>query len=90
MSECLAPHVGPLQAGHVLLTWITARRDERCRVIAWTCHCRSVVYELCSAGGQSYLRRTVQGPRPDVTETARTNASTARELWAALLTGRVR
>ena len=90
MKRCLAPHVGPLQAGHVLLAWIDPRDDGRRRVIAWTCDCRSVVYELCSAGGQSYLRRTVQGARLDVTETPRTRASEAHDLWAELLTGHVR
>lgn len=90
MKRCLAPHVGPLQAGRVSLTWINPRDDGRRRVIAWTCDCRSVVYELCSAGGQSYLRRTVQGAHPEVTETPRTRASEAHDLWVALLTGRVR
>jgi hypothetical protein len=66
------------------------RPGERCRVIAWTCYCRSVVYELCASGGQVFLRRTVQGTPCTVQETSRTRMAEGHELWAALLTGRAR
>jgi hypothetical protein len=33
-------------------------RGERVRVRDYTCECRSTVYELCKAGGITFIRRT--------------------------------
>lgn len=88
--SCLAAHVPIPQVDHARLTWMDPRLGERCRVIAWTCHCRSVVYELCASGGQVFLRRTVQGTPRTVQETGRTRMAEGQELWAAMLTGRAR
>ena len=90
MSDCLSPHVAPLQAGHTSVAWMKPRLGERQRVITWTCHCRSIIYELCSCGGRFYVRRTVRGKNRSDAETPRTSENEARALWVALLTGRAR
>ncbi|WP_155128817.1 hypothetical protein [[Actinomadura] parvosata] len=63
--------------------------QDRARVVAWSCHCRSIVYELRRMGGQSYIRRTEYdndgGER--VLETYRWSYKKAAEVWAALLQG---
>ncbi|GHE49484.1 hypothetical protein GCM10017673_58600 [Streptosporangium violaceochromogenes] len=90
MSGCLSSHLPVPQSNPAPLTWIRPRSGERCRVIDWTCGCRSVVYELCSAGGQFFIRRTVQGANRTVAETSRGREGETRKLWTALLTGRAR
>lgn len=67
----------------------TSKIKERARVVAWSCHCRSAVYELCRAGGQSYIRRTDYDEKGEtVYETYRWSFIKASEVWAALLEGR--
>ncbi|GAB3144437.1 hypothetical protein [Microbispora hainanensis] len=61
------------------------------RVLAWTCDCLAMVYELCQAGGQGFIRRTLQNEdAPEIRETHRWPLGQAREIWAALLTGMAR
>ncbi|WP_285775702.1 hypothetical protein [Microtetraspora sp. NBRC 13810] len=86
----MAPHVPVPQTDHVRLTWLAPHSGVRCRVLAWTCHCRSVIYELCASGGQVYLRRTIQGDSPTVQETSRMCTTEGHDLWTAVLTGRAR
>jgi hypothetical protein len=89
---CVSPHVPALRTDHMRLVWHTPFQGEgRVRVIAWTCHCRATVYELCHASGIAYLRRTVQlEGAPEVHETYRWTFSVAEGVWVALLQGRVR
>lgn len=45
---------------------------KRVRVVAWTCDCRAVFYELCQARGMAFIRRTLQRDEcPEVGETHR-------------------
>lgn len=65
-----------------------AKGEERARVVAWSCHCRSIVYELRRAAGQSYIRRTEYGENgATVHETYRWSFKKAAEVWHALLQG---
>lgn len=53
--------------------------------------CRAVYYELCEAGGQALIRRTVQGDAGNVVrETHRYSIAEARTVWTALLSGQAR
>lgn len=88
--SCIAPHVAPLQATHERLTWLNPRDDDRYRLVAWTCDCRAVVYELRSSGGAFFVHRIVQGRPRTITETGRTRAAEAHKLWLAILLGQAR
>ncbi|MEO3805478.1 hypothetical protein [Nonomuraea sp. B1E8] len=89
---CLSPHVPMTQRDHVRLTWLEpCAAVKRPRVVAWTCACRAVFYELCEGGGQTRIRRTLQAETGDVVhETHQCSTVEARAIWAALLSGRAR
>ncbi|MEU7986694.1 hypothetical protein AB0B56_17680 [Streptosporangium canum] len=82
--------MAPLQATHERLAWLEPRSDDRYRLIAWTCDCRAVVYELRSSGGIFFVQRIVQGRPRTITETSRTRAAEAHKLWLAILLGQAR
>ena len=91
MSRSISTHLPLPQSGCERLSWLTPIDAHRVRVVAWTCDCRAVFYELCEAGGMAFIRRTVQNDKgPEVTETHRSLVRPAREMWAALLSGMVR
>ncbi len=91
LKRCLSPHVPLAQLGHERLTWLEPRTGERVRVKAWTCDCRATVYELCTAGGQGFIRRTLQREgSPEVHETHRWTIPQTYEMWAAVLSGMAR
>ncbi|MFF5206352.1 hypothetical protein [Streptosporangium sp. NPDC000396] len=91
-EQCVSPHVGMAQHGHLRLDWRKPyRTPERVRPVAWTCACRATVYELCQGGGRAFLRRTVQLDGGHlVNETPRWPINEARVIWMALLAGRAR
>jgi translation initiation factor IF-1 len=66
-------------------------RNERARVVDWTCPCRTTSYELCRLGGQSHIRRTRHTEQGDVVihETHQWSFTKADEVWKALLEGDV-
>ncbi|GGO29002.1 hypothetical protein GCM10010116_58140 [Microbispora rosea subsp. aerata] len=90
--RCVSPHVPDRrQRGCAKLEWFKPSNGARVRVLAWTCDCLAIVYELCQAGGQGFIRRTLQNEdAPEVRETHHWPLIQAREVWADLLTGRVR
>ncbi|MFE0071160.1 hypothetical protein ACFWYW_20225 [Nonomuraea sp. NPDC059023] len=92
LSECFSPHVAPAQERYTQIGWRGAvDREDRVRVVAWTCDCRSTVYELCHAGGQAHTRRTSRKKaEPGIHETFRWTFNDADKLWAALLRGKAR
>jgi hypothetical protein len=92
LDECLSPHVSMMRRDCERLRWnVVNSGRHRVRVVVWTCSCRATVYELCTAGGRAFIRRTVQAePRAVVCETAWGSPEEAWENWAALLSGRVR
>ncbi|MEO3875699.1 hypothetical protein ABGB18_43535 [Nonomuraea sp. B12E4] len=65
------------------------KAEDRARVVAWSCRCRSTVYELRRMGGQSYIRRTEYDDkgRETIYETHRWSYNKAAEVWATLLEG---
>ncbi|MBB5778137.1 hypothetical protein HD596_004893 [Nonomuraea jabiensis] len=89
---CLSPHVPMARRGHVRLTWLEPHGAlDRVRVVAWTCTCRAVFYELCEGGGQTLIRRTLQTEAGDVVhETYQGSIIEARAVWTALLSGQAR
>jgi hypothetical protein len=87
MTDCLAPHLPEPQPNHKRLAWLPSRNDPRYRALAWTCHCADVIYELCMAGGQSYLRRT-DLTTGNVSETHGMRVREGEALWQTLLQGR--
>ncbi|MFD1536855.1 hypothetical protein [Nonomuraea guangzhouensis] len=92
LDECLSPHVAMVQRDHVRLEWRTPYPVlARARVVAWTCFCRTTVYELCESAGQAYIRRTVQfGREHEVHETSIRPINETRAIWTGLLSGRAR
>ncbi|MFC4062273.1 hypothetical protein ACFOWE_28560 [Planomonospora corallina] len=91
VTRCLSPHVPLPQSRCERLDWYGPRLGERVRVIAWTCTCLATVYELCEAGGQGFIRRTVRfDGRREIRESPRWRTATARVMWTALLSGLVR
>ncbi|WP_182897911.1 hypothetical protein [Microbispora sp. H10830] len=88
----MSPHVPDRrQPGCKKLAWFEPSDGTRVRVIAWTCDCLAMVYELCQASGQGFIRRTLQHEdAPEICETHRWPIAQAREVWAALLTGMAR
>lgn len=89
--ECLSPHLPRLLPDGRRLPWIYPWGARNTRVITWTCDCMAMVYELCQAGGQGFIRRTLQDEsRPEVRETHRWQLHEAHEIWALMLTGRAR
>lgn len=91
-NRCLSPHVAMAQRDRTRLDWRQPYPAlERTRTVAWTCHCRATVYELCEGGGRALLRRTIQlGGRHKVHETSPLPISEVRAIWTALLFGRAR
>ncbi|GLX03311.1 hypothetical protein Misp03_02380 [Microbispora sp. NBRC 16548] len=91
-DECLAPHVPLAQRGHIKLAWHEPFCGSgRARILAWTCDCRATIYELCQAGGQAFIRSTLQSePEYEMKETYRWPLREARDVWAALLSGEAR
>ncbi|GAA4187316.1 hypothetical protein GCM10022252_20620 [Streptosporangium oxazolinicum] len=92
LTGCLSPHVPTPQKGHTRLVWLTPDRGTaRLRVITWTCYCRATLYELCQAGGQGFIRRTLQlEGSPAIHETYRWPIRQASDIWRALLSGEAR
>lgn len=92
LPDCLSPHVAPVQTPFIRLAWRGPyNAEDRVRVIAWTCDCRTTVYELRHAGGQGYLRRTCRrGSEARIHESYRWSFREAEEMWARLLRGQVR
>ena len=80
------------QQDHMQLVWHPPFCGvSRVRVLAWTCECRATFYELCQAGGQSFIRRTLQcEPQHEIKETFRWPLRQAHGVWASLLCGEAR
>ncbi|MFD9944537.1 hypothetical protein ACFWYW_48525 [Nonomuraea sp. NPDC059023] len=91
LTSCLSPYPCQPRADAIRLTWLPPRDDERCRVIAWTCDCRPVYFELCAAGGQTFIRRTSRtAKRVIIAETHRGPSAETQKIWSALTLGLVR
>ncbi|GGT05703.1 hypothetical protein GCM10010156_74230 [Planobispora rosea] len=94
LDDCagISPHIAMVQRDCVRLEWREPYPVlERVRPVAWTCVCRSVIYELRAGAGLGFIRRTVQ--RDDghqVSESRPWPLREARAIWADLLIGRVR
>ncbi|GIH72829.1 hypothetical protein Mth01_50820 [Sphaerimonospora thailandensis] len=86
------PHVAPLRAVHEKVVWRKpTARCARVRVRSHTCECRSVIYELCSAGGLMFIRRTARMSKGmDVRETEWLLTAKAAVPWQRLLVGQAR
>ena len=83
----LAPHP-PTRAGRRMtrLDW-TAERPYRVRVLAYTCSCRTIVYELLASGGTYVIRRSHQvAPRKE-TYAGPWARCEAERMWTLILTG---
>jgi hypothetical protein len=89
-SVCSAFHLPPFTGGGEPLAWHTSHRFARIRVVAWTCFEHRVTwYELCTAGGLSFIRRTSgDADSPKVAQTHAWPYEHGRAVWDLLLTGR--
>ena len=88
-EEYHGPHV-VMPPGREPVEWRPVRDAlDAARVVAHTCECRAVMYELCGWGGAYFIRRTVHGSQGDqVAESPRVRLAVAEEWWSRLLRGR--
>jgi hypothetical protein len=72
----------------VVIQWSPAvSRGGRVRVQDYTCECRRVVYELCSAGGVAFIRRRRMVYGKSISDEFTTGLSSkVREIWEQMLT----
>ncbi|WP_327047314.1 hypothetical protein OG320_05315 [Microbispora sp. NBC_01189] len=90
---CLGMHPTPEQPGHRQLAWsVHTGRMARVGVVAYTCaECVPISYELCTAGGLMFVRRTDRTKtRPEVSVSEYLPGARVRALWARLLAGQAR
>lgn len=89
LDRCISPHVAMPQRDHLRLEWHPSGLQlTRTRTIAWTCACRATAYELCTGGGQAFIRRTIQlDGDPQIHETSPSSMKETWALWADLLSG---
>ncbi|KAB8191505.1 hypothetical protein FH608_030065 [Nonomuraea phyllanthi] len=84
------PHVEPPEPHHIKLTWHEpTNRAPRIRIISYSCECEAILYELCSAAGQGFIRRTDR-EQGTVHETAWTLTLKARRTFNRILRGKAR
>lgn len=78
-------HCGPVE-------WFRPTpRADRVRVRTQTCECTRIVYELCAAGGLSFVRRRDRsGGGVIVTESEWMPCSRSEALWLRILAGQAR
>ncbi|GII01770.1 hypothetical protein Pta02_37780 [Planobispora takensis] len=84
---CLSVHPAPRQPECEPLQWLP---PQPVGVVAYTCGCRNVSYELCHVNGQAFVRRTVRlADGHVIEETHRMPIHKAREFWERLLRGEI-
>ncbi|MET8863482.1 hypothetical protein ABZW11_11045 [Nonomuraea sp. NPDC004580] len=87
VPEYHGPHLGPLLPDRVELAWYKpVRRTPVVRVVAHTCDCQAITYELCAAAGHGFVRRTDR-EQGTVHETAWTLTAVARRTFEMILDG---
>lgn len=89
LPDIHGPHVAPPAVGSHPIEWSEPiPRFDRERVRACTCECRARIYELRTAGGLSWIRRTDRlEPAPVVRVSPPRPAGETEKLWQMLLTG---
>ncbi|WP_432928403.1 hypothetical protein ACQPZZ_02080 [Microbispora sp. CA-135349] len=90
-SRHLSPHLPRPQADAEALVWFAPTPTSRELVLAWTCDCLAIFFELIQSGGVAFIRKTIQDERaPVIAETHRWPLREAWLTWAAMLAGQVR
>ncbi|MBE1587958.1 hypothetical protein ACFPOI_39330 [Nonomuraea angiospora] len=90
IADFHGPHVHLPKPDRIKLTWNEpANRAPRIRVVSHTCECKITTYELCSAAGQGFIRRTNR-KNGTVRETAWTLTAAARHTFDQILQGDAR
>lgn len=83
----LSPHPpGRTSVHSTRLEW-TLEPPNRIRVVRHTCSCRVIVYELLTAGGAYFIRRTHQTLPAKISYAGPWSHRLAVRLWALVLTG---
>lgn len=84
------PHTRPRRFDAELVEWCEPiPRFQRVRVRRHTCECKPRIYELCTAGGLAWVRRTDRLKSVvKVGESPPCSFREAEELWEKLLAGR--
>jgi hypothetical protein len=84
-------HVAMPQDDALQVAWEkVVRRCDRIRVQEHTCMCKRPVYELCAAGGLSFIRRLSGNGLRSVVQSEWMPARAAHELWMQILSGYAR
>lgn len=84
------PHAEPPQAGCVEISWCKPTdRVPRIRVVAHSCECVPILFELCAAGGRGFVRRTDRA-EGSTYESAWMATVVARSLYGQILRGEAR
>ncbi|GGP18422.1 hypothetical protein GCM10012278_90540 [Nonomuraea glycinis] len=76
---------GPRQPSQLVEWSPPAPRTDRIRVRDHTCSCRFPTYELCTAAGLSFVRRTTSDKT--ITESPWLPSREAQQLWQKILHG---
>ncbi|GAA2846712.1 hypothetical protein GCM10010517_03490 [Streptosporangium fragile] len=83
-------HVAPVQEEHIVVAWRPAgRRADRVRVREHTCWCRKPSYELCTASGLAFIRRSCRDGGL-LHESDWLRVRDAEQLWLWIISGRAR
>lgn len=92
MHDFHSAHPRPVQDGCTPIDWSTPTgRCSSARIRDHTCGCLTVWYELCTAAGLAYIRRTERTSTGErVGESPWRHTAEVNELWTALLDGRAR
>ncbi|MFD8528609.1 hypothetical protein ACFV0L_14460 [Streptosporangium canum] len=84
-------HPAAPQADYEWLMWRDcAPRADRVRIREHTCECRTVVYELCQAGGLLFIRRTYRSDAVLMHESEWLRTADGERLWLRVLLGQAR
>lgn len=90
ISDFHGPHAEPPQDGCTKISWYEpTRRVRRIRVVAHSCECPDLLFELCAAGGQGFMRR-MDRAEGTTSETAWMLTAVARDLYGRILRGEAR
>lgn len=88
MDSYHGPHVAALLPNAEVVEWRPSLpRVHRVRIRAHTCSCRFPIYEFCTGGGLSFVRRLAEEDPAVGVESPWVKARAAQELWLRILSG---
>ena len=92
LDDFHSTHPAPPRPDALPVSWSSPLpHSSGIRVRDYTCECRSLVFELCVAGGLAFIRRYDRSVSPGViVESPRERAHNTELLWWQLIAGKAR